>query len=192
MAQLRSSRDPGHGDSTGARHEQLSSRTKMMRNRCCRNGYSIGLMVELSQSSQNTTSRVKFGMQNLQIGWTNAQISYGAHVNRKTTIRIAKERALFLSFFLLRVPLWCLPGSLPFGVDDVDYEAAPSLCGDLGPWKLIFLSFIRLLVRVHPVPQRTLVRSSHSSPTQGTLLVSGQQLFRFRRGLTVVGAAGSR
>ena len=35
---------------------------------CWRNGYSIGLMVELSQSSQKTTSSVKLGMQNLQTG----------------------------------------------------------------------------------------------------------------------------
>jgi len=64
-------------------------------------------MVELSQSSQKTTSSVKLGMQKWQMGSTNAQISYGAQVKRKTTMSIANERALLLSrdrsFFALAV-----------------------------------------------------------------------------------------
>jgi len=57
-----------NGSASGARHEQLSRRLKVTRNLCCRNGYSIGLMVELSHSSQKTTSSVKLGIQNLQTG----------------------------------------------------------------------------------------------------------------------------
>jgi len=57
----------------------------------------MGLMVELSHSSQKTISETDWGMQRPQIWWTKALISNGAHVTRKTTTRIASDRALRLS-----------------------------------------------------------------------------------------------